>query len=285
MIPGSARRLLLTYLHHRMKRILFSVIFTLLLQSLFSQTGEWDTYLARYEKGPGSTLVNMSLKKTAPDTQYPFLFAAGVQFRNCTAEGLPAPLAFNSLNKISDSVVTLLNRLGKPVLSGTFTYQCERKDYFYVTDTSGLREAVANLLARQFPGYTPAFLVKEDRPWDAYLRFLYPNEETREYMGNQKVVMQLQKAGDKLDQPRPVEHWLYFKTEAGRECFIYTAVSKKFKVESKETITTHPFPYKVRVSRTDRVDLGSVNALTRWLKEEAKKCEGEYDGWETVVIK
>ncbi|MBI3139294.1 MAG: DUF695 domain-containing protein [Sphingobacteriales bacterium] len=268
-----------------MKRILFFFVLTLFIQSLFAQSGEWDTYIARYEKGPGSTLVNMSLKNNAPDTQYPYLFAAGVQFKNCTAEGLPAPLAFNSLTKISDSVVALLARLNKPVLAGTFTYQCERKDYFYVTDTTGLREAVAKLLARQFPGYTPAFLVKEDRPWDAYLRFLYPNETTREYMSNQKVVMQLQKAGDKLDQPRPVEHWLYFKTETDRECFIYTAVSKKFKVESKETITTHSFPYKVRVSRTDRVDLRSINTLTGWLKEEAGKCKGEYDGWETVVIK
>lgn len=268
-----------------MKRILFSVIFTLLIQSLFSQSGEWDTYLARYEKGPGSTLVNMSLVKTAPDQQYPYLFAAGVQFRNCTAEGLPAPLAFNTLNKISDSVVALLNRSGKPVLAGTFTYQCERKDYFYVTDTTGLREAVTGLLARQFPGYRPAFLVKEDRSWDAYLRFLYPNEETREYMSNQKVVMQLQKAGDKLDQPRLVDHWLYFKTETDRECFVYTAVSKKFKIELKEIVAGQALPYKLHISRTDRADLRSINTLTNWLKEEAKKCKGEYDGWETVVIK
>jgi len=103
------------------------------------QNGEWDTYLARYEKGPGSTLVNMALKKTAPDSSRPFLFAAGVKFKNCTQEGLPAATAFISLNRISDSIVALMGRHPGQILAGTFSYQCERKDYFYVNDTTDMK--------------------------------------------------------------------------------------------------------------------------------------------------
>lgn len=245
----------------------------------------WETYLASYENGPGSTLVNMDLKKIAPDNSKTFLFAAGVQFKNCTKEGLPAPLAFTTLNKISDSIVALINKIKINTLAGTFTYQCERKDYFYVTDTFGLKQEVTNLITKRFPGYTPAFLIKEDMSWNAYLSFLYPNEETIEYISNQKVVMRLQKAGDKLDTPRQVDHWLYFKSEADRECFVYHAVSKKFRIEAKEKGGNASFPFTVHISRTDRVDLASINQLTLSLKEEAKKCKGDYDGWETVLVK
>lgn len=269
-----------------MKITVLFLSFFLCQYNLSAQDGSyWETYLANYEKGPGSTLVNMDLKKIAPDNSKAFLFAAGVKFKNCSNEGLPAPLAFATLNKISDSIVTLVNRLKRNTLAGTFAYQCERKDYFYVTDTIGLKQEVINLINKRFPGYTPAFLIKQDMGWNAYLNFLYPNEETIEYISNQKVIMRLQKAGDKLDTPRQVDHWLYFKTESDRECFVYYAVSKKFRIEAKEKGGNVSFPFTVHISRTDRIDLASINQLTLSLKEEAKKCKGDYDGWETVVVK
>ena len=91
-------------------KILFQFLFFTACSSGMAQTGDWATYLARYEKGPGSTLVNMTLKKQAPDSSLPYLFAAGVKFKNCTPDGLPAATAFISLNRISDSIVALTGR-------------------------------------------------------------------------------------------------------------------------------------------------------------------------------
>lgn len=274
------------YLHAAMKLTTLLFSFSFCLYNLSAQDdSHWEAYLAQYEKGPGSTLVNMDLKKVAPDYSKTFLFAAGVQFKNCGKEGLPAPLAFATLNKISDSIVALVGRLKKNTLAGTFTYQCERKDYFYVADTFGLKQEVTNFITKRFPGYTPAFLIKEDVSWNAYLSFLYPNEETIEYINNQKVLMQLQKAGDKLETPRQVDHWLYFKTEADRECFMYFAVNTKFRVEAKEKRENALLPFTLQISRTDKVDVASITQLTLSLRKEAKKCKGDYDGWETVLLK
>jgi hypothetical protein len=267
-----------------MKRILLPLMLLLAVSGIWAQTGDWDTYLARYEKGPGSTMVNMGLKATVPDSTHPFLFAAGVKFRNCTNEGLPAPTSFISLTRISDSVVALMGRLSSSILTGTFSYQCERKDYFYVTDTTGLKQAVTNMLRTVFPDYTPAFLIKEDKKWDAYLHFLYPNDETREYMANQKIIMRLQKAGDKPEIPRTIDHFLLFKSSADRDCFIYKAISQHFKIVSTENGLT-PSDFKLHISRTDNLDLAAVNKLTLWLKNEAKKCKGNYDGWETAITR
>jgi hypothetical protein len=267
-----------------MKKIIFPVFFLLAFAGIHAQTGDWDTYLARYEKGPGSTMVNMGLKAKAPDSTCPYLFAAGVKFRNCTNDGLPAPTSFISLNRISDSIVSLMGRRSKSILTGTFSYQCERKDYFYVSDTTGLKQAVTTLLNKEFPDYTPAFLIKEDKKWDAYLHFLYPNEETLEYMANQQIVMRLQKAGDKPELPRPVDHFLFFNTAADRDCFIYKAISQHYKIVSKDN-EQNPVVFKLHILRTDKVELAAINKQTLWLKNEARKCRGNYEGWETAIAK
>ncbi len=250
-----------------------------------AQNGEWDTYLAMYEKGPGSTLVNMSLKQVAPDSTRPFLFAAGVKFKNCTRKGLPAATAFITLNRISDSIVSLIGKQAGTILAGTFAYQCERKDYFYVKDTNGLKMAVIKLLNDHFTGYTPAFLIKEDKGWDAYLHFLYPNEVTRLYMSNQRIIMRLEKAGDNMSIPRPVDHMLNFKTAKDRECFIYKAISQHYRIISKDSTDRKDLPYSLIISREDKADLTTINKITSWMKTEATRCKGEYESWETVIRK
>lgn len=262
--------------------ILSSIILT---TSLVAQEGNWDVYLAEYEKGPGSTVLNMDLKKIAPDKTLPFLFSAGVKFAGCVPNGLPTSSELNNLYRVSDSVVAIVNRHGKNILAGTFTYQCERRDYFYVPDTIGLRQQVITLIAKSFPGYSPAFNIKPDKEWQAYLDFLYPNEITMEYMKNQKVLEQLEKAGDKLDKARLVDHWIYFKTDNDRNCFIQYAVQQKFKIETKEKIDDPNYPLKLHISRVDQVDVASISKITLELEKEAKKCNGDYDGWETFVVK
>ncbi len=268
-----------------MKKVVFPVLWMLVFTTGMAQTGDWDTYLARYEKGPGSTLVNMALKLKAPDSTFPFLFAAGVKFKNCSADGLPAPTAFITLDKISDSIVALIGRQSKFILTGTFSYQCERKDYFYVKDTIGLKTAVTRMIETCFPGYVPAFLVKEDRSWDAYLHFLYPNEEIQTFMYNQQMVMRLEKSGDKTELPRPVDHFLHFRTEKDRDCFIYKAIGQKFSIVSKDSINHQTTPFSLQITRTHKADLTTINEITVWVKNEVQKCKGVYDGWETTTRK
>lgn len=268
-----------------MKKLLPFLFLFAITCSLHAQPDEWDTYIARHEKGPGSTLVNMSLKRTGPDSLRGWLFAAGVKFKNCTKEGLPAPDAFLSLTRISDSVIAVMERTCRPVLAGTFTYQCERKDYFYVPDTSGLQQAVDTMLHQQFPGYTPVYIIRRDPKWEAYLNFLYPNEETLDFIRNQKTVMRLLKAGDINNTPRPVDHFLRFKTEKDREGFIYAAIGRKYTIVSKNTDSLHTYPYRLHILRTDPITLSVINKITRDLKNEAIRFKGIYEAWETIIMR
>jgi len=105
-------------------------------------------------------------------------------------------------------------------------------------------------------------------------------------MSNEKVLVQLMEAGDKLEKPRQVDHWLYFVTDADRKHFIQYAQAEKFKIEGiAEVKDEHRLPFQLHISRVDYVDAARINQITLKLRRKATSLKGDYDGWETVVIK
>jgi hypothetical protein len=264
--------------------ILFFLELTL-ANAVFAQDEQWDVYLSKHEKGVGSTLVNMGLNKIAPVKNFSFVLITGVQFSDCTGDGMPSKKEFDNLYAISDTIKAVVARKPLQIPVGSFTYQCERLDYYYLNDTTGIRAWLLQAYQTQFPNYRPYISIKADKNWDAYLKFLYPNEETQEYMRNEKVVTQLYNAGDNLQKERPVTHFLYFSTEKDRKCFIQYAHSKGFAIVAKEKADTIIQPYKLQIARADRVPLAYITKLTRELHKQANQCRGRYDGWETIVIK
>lgn len=269
-----------------MLRIFLFVLLLLSFTSLLAQQENWDTYMAQYENKPASIALNLSLKSTAPVKTLPFLLTTGVSFRNCDSIGMPYKREFNNLYRIADSVQATVNSLVNNKLVGSFTYLCQRFDYFYVNDTTGLRQKLNALYQTKFNQYIPYINIKEEHSWTTYLKFLYPNEATMEFMQNQKLVTALQKGGDKLIKARPIDHWFYFKTELDRTCFTAYAIKQQYKIIAKEkNAKLVKAPLKLHISRNDKVDAISISKITLELKKQAKLCNGEYDGWETVVVK
>jgi hypothetical protein len=127
--------------------------------------------------------------------------------------------------------------------------------------------------------------IREDTGWAAYLEFLYPNEETLEYMNNMKVVMKLQEAGDKLIKPREVDHWAYFANLKDRQDFAIYVTDKGFKIKETSLTGKGDLRYSLNFSRVDKVHIASISTITLDLRRKAKVNNGNYDGWETLVIK
>jgi uncharacterized protein (TIGR01619 family) len=257
----------------------------LLPVALSAQEPQWETYMGQYEKGPGSTILDMSIRNTAPVKDFPFLLVTGVTFEKCTADGLPEKEAFPQLYKVSDAVKLCMDKSLVNIFAGTFTYQCERLDYYYIKDTTGIREKLNKLYADSVPGAKFYTNIKVDKIWQAYLDFLYPNALSLEFMLNEKLLQKLQQAGDQLDKERPVNHLIYFTTEADEQCFIPYMLKQHFKIVSKEKTDDSKRLFKLQITRTDKVDLSTISAITIDMKRMAMKCNGEYDGWETAVVK
>lgn len=251
----------------------------------FAQEDNWDVYMAQYEKGAGSTIINMSLKEKAPFTDLPFLLQINVTLNKCNKDGLPGENEFELLYELSDTMKAVTDVATANKAAGTFSYQCERTDYYYISDTTTIRQLLTDAFEKYYPQYKFSIKLKQDRDWQAYFNFLYPNEVTFEYMQNEKVIVGLQQAGDNLQKPRQVDHWLYFKTEPEREQFIAFATKGKFKIENKQFIKDTPLQYQLHISREDRVDPDSISNITIELRKKARQLNGDYDGWETFVVK
>ncbi|MEP7254396.1 MAG: DUF695 domain-containing protein [Ferruginibacter sp.] len=279
----AARRQAKHSIMKKQSTILFGLLFQALLS--FSQEENWDVYMAQYDKGVGSTLINMSLKEYAPIKEFPFLLTTGVKLIKCSDDGLPTKDEFEVLYQISDKMKSVIDSKLKNKSSGTFSYQCERIDYYYLNDTIGIRKLLESAYQTDFPNYKYSINIKNDKNWEAYFSFLYPNDEAYEYMSNQKVILNLTKEGDNLSKPRQVDHWLYFKTEADRNKFITYALKEKFKVKNKKNLNDSKLKYQLQISRVDKVDIDSISKITIDLRKKAKELNGEYDGWETFVIK
>jgi hypothetical protein len=267
------------------RTIPFLLLFFISLSSFSQSEGNWDVYMARYEKGPGSTVLDMALKNEAPNKSYPFLLKTGVKYKQCTSDGMPTEDEFPNLYAISDSAHFIIDDLVESKMAGSFTYQCERMDYYYVSDTTGLRKKLVAMYKKRFPSYTYTVSMKLDRKWEAYTTFLYPNEETMQFMQNLKVVTKLQDAGDKLDQPRLVDYLLYFPTDKDRKAFIEFAEKNNFKVEATDSMKEARLQYQLHLTRVDKVDVNSITAVTYQLVKDVARYNGEFDGWESIVVK
>lgn len=243
---------------------------------IYAQQANFDGYRAQYDQGPGNTVFDKGLKQTAPVSGYPFVLITGVKFKNCD-NGVPTENEQANLYQISDSVYANITTKVKNIMAGTFTYQCERLEYYYLADTTHIRDLLTTLYKKYFSSYEHYINIKPDKDWDAYLKFLYPNEETMAYMQNEKLFMTLDKQGNNSLKERRVDHWISFPTEKDLDCFIPYATRQRFTIEEKAL--------KLHIFRSDKVDPASINKLTTELRKEAKQCNGIYDGWETTVVK
>lgn len=262
---------------------LFLLNFLLFANYSNAQSGNWESYIGEWEKGPGSVTFRMDLYKTSPQPPFPYLVATGLDYLPCREDGLPEKEAFEKLYRVADSVEALMNRTVQNVFAGTFTYQCERLGYFYVADTIGIRSKLRQLYRMEFNSEYFHINIKEDEKWDTYRKFLYPNEITMEYIQNEKVTSKLLEAGDDLSKSRLVDHWLYFKTETDRDRFEEAIKKEGYKTDQSSPAKDKRYP--IRISRKDMVDVASISQQTLALKKMASKYRGEYDGWETFAKK
>ncbi len=268
-----------------MKRfvILQTLLCTLFFCSVRGQNEHWDTYVAKFGGRPGSVLIDMGLMETAPDTRYPYLVITGPRAQKCDKNGIPDKEEINQLEEILGATSTFLMGVTPHVLAGTFTYNCERLNYYYVKDTSAIRSAIRRLYNRTYKDYQFAINIKPDPEWKIYRTFLYPDDATLNWMDNEKIISGMAKNGDSLTKPREINFDLYFYSDSARSSFEEFAVTAGYKIKQRTTSNNKPVLYALVVTKTSAIKLEELNKMTAELKAEATKRHGYFSGWEGGV--
>jgi hypothetical protein len=264
------------------------------LQSLFiiaasctaatAQQENWDTYMARYGSKPGSVLVDMALAAKAPDKLLPFLVVVGPKARECrNPQGLPDTSEINTLENILNVTGSFLSGATAKKLAGTFTYNCERLNYYYVRDTTAVRSAITRIYANHYPLYNYTLKIKHDPLWVTYRTFLYPDSAATEWMATDKALLTLLQAGDNLTLPRPITHNLLFTSDTGRASFAEYASQHRYTITSTKNANTTSLPYEIKVTRFEKPVMDSLMSMKSELTLAAKKYRGYYEGWNATL--
>jgi hypothetical protein len=241
--------------------------------------------MAKFGNKPGSVLVDMSLIEKAPDKNLPFLIITGPRGQNCNKQGIPSKEEIDKLEEILSATDDFLTGVTAKTLAGTFTYNCERLNYYYVKDTLAVRSAITRLYNRSYKNYDYVLKIKHDPEWSSYRTFLYPDEETRNWMENEKIIAGMLERGDSLKNPRELRFDLYFKTDTARNAFEKFANGKGYTTDTISTARNKVVPYEIILSRTSDVQLNTINTLTYELRKEAEKHGGFYNGWQIKKTK
>ena len=127
--------------------------------------------------------------------------------------------------------------------------------------------------------------IKPDSKWQRYFEDLYPDEWELQQIGNQNLLWQLAEEGNLEHVPRDIDHWLYFSTNASRKEAKARAIKQGFVVRSESTDSESDFPHGLQLCRSDKTDPQTIDEVVFSLFSLCHELGGNYDGWETEVIR
>ena len=247
----------------------------------------WDFFMCRIEGAPASIRTNLALIEVAPLEGLSQRLQFYIKMQNPRPDGLSSNEEYPILCDIEDAIGEKAEATGA-VSAGVVKSEGFLELWFYTQNAEALAKTCEEAL-QAFEGYQSGYNIAEDPEWEDYFGFLYPDEFSYQTMQNRKVLMQLEKNGDKMEVPREIDHFFYFKEAAQQQAFAKEAEAKGFKVrfnndefvedrkaEGKE------YPYMVEATREDSPL--AIDDIVWDLLELASPFEGEYDGWGCVNV-
>ena len=242
----------------------------------------WDFFMCRIEGAPASIRTNLALIEVAPLEGLSQRLQFYIKMQNPRPDGLSSNEEYPILCDIEDAIGEKAGATGA-VLAGVVRSEGFLELWFYTQNAEALAKTCEEAL-QAFEGYQSGYNIAEDPEWEDYFDFLYPDEFSYQTMQNRKVLMQLEKNGDKMEVPREIDHFFYFKEAAQQQAFAKEAEAKGFKVRfnddefvEERKAEGKEYPYMVEATREDSpLDIDDIV----WdLLELASPFKGNYDGW------
>ena len=242
----------------------------------------WDFFMCRIEGAPASIRTNLALIEVAPLEGLSQRLQFYIKMQNPRPDGLSSNEEYPILCDIEDAIGEKARATGA-VLAGVVKSEGFLELWFYTQNAEALAKTCEDAL-QTFEGYQSGYNIAEDPEWEDYFGFLYPDEFSYQTMQNRKVLMQLEKNGDKMEVPREIDHFIYFKEAAQQQAFAKEAEAKGFKVRFNDDEFVEDrkaegkeYPYMVEATREDSPL--AIDDIVWDLLELASPFEGNYDGW------
>lgn len=244
----------------------------------------WELYMKTIDGHIASVLVNAGISVELPSEDKFYMGFIKVTMKAPNDKGLISEDEEAQLSFIEDRIEMESLRyrvgsyVGKIVSNGAMTF------IYYLKHTFDWPDAVKAAM-NEFPDYEYEFGSKMDTDWEIYNKLLFPTPIEWQIIQNHKVCDNLKASGDSLHLPRAIEHKAYFETLEQRNSFVDRIESEAFKVKELMEPSEHTPMLGISFYRQDKPFYYDIDTLTLHLIDLAYQSEGQYDGWETSIVK
>ena len=241
---------------------------------------DWNVYFSRIGDAPAALRINLALIEVAPLAEYPQHVRVSMKLEQTNEHGFPTPEESEAVYDIEDQIDRLAGNDNVP--AGIVTTNGAANWHFYSRNAEAFAQACRTLLTQN--DRVCDITISEDAEWSFYQEFLYPDRYELQAIRNEQVLRRFRQDGDRLEQPRPIDHWLFFHTEADLNAAAakvgtlgYT-VSDSGRIEHEED---HP-SYRLQLSKN--APLTDIDNDTWELIDIAYENNGDYDGWGSILV-
>lgn len=244
----------------------------------------WELYMKQIDGNIASVLVNAGISAELPSEDKYFMGFIKLAMKNPNDKGLISQEEEASLSFIEDKIemeslrYRIGNYVGKIVSNGEMTFIYYLKHDFEWAD-------MVQSAMKEFSDYNYEYGSKMDPEWEIYNKLLFPTSIEWQIIQNHKVCDNLKAKGDSLHLTRAIEHKAYFETAKQRGSFVERIESESFKVKEFIEPNENTPMLGLCFYRQDKPFYYDIDTLTLHLIDLANQCEGQYDGWETSVVK
>ena len=208
--------------------------------------------------------------------------------RTKTEDGLPTDEDSAALDEFDEEMVDTITAACHGLFVGNMSCQNRRYWFFYGKKTDGVDLAARRVVAglKVIPPFAqPEQRVKQDPKWEVY-ESLMPTADQQRFALDMQVIHQLAEGGDNLETPRDITHFAFFPSAKEREEFKAWCPANGFEVveevgEDDDEDETFGMTFKHHGPATP----DEVSERTMLAQEGAEECGGQYDGWETALMK
>ena len=247
----------------------------------------WAVYIGRVEDKPAVFRINLGVGEIDfPIEGYTQCVRLNLVLKAPDEHGFTTDEERERLYNIEDIIMPSLKETD--FLAGVVTYQ-GNTTWFYYTQEAPLLAVNIEKAFTNITDYEPEIRIVDDPNWEIYSDYLYPNIYEHQSIKNSAVRRHCEESGDHTDQERPIEHWLYFDTEKDMNSALNKVIALGYKVEDsgrvepEEGDTSQEAYYHLILSKVNTID--DINGDTWDLIDVALDTNGQYDGWETVLVK
>jgi hypothetical protein len=244
----------------------------------------WENYMKPVDGRPSAVAFNAEAADALPNDTLGFVGFIKLRLRSATEEGFVAESEADMVKEIEDrlEMEALRYRVGKYI--GRIVTGGEVHFIYYLKYDFEWPDVAAVTMAA-FPDYTYEYGSRPDPEWEVYRKLLFPTDREWQLIQNHHTCDRLKAAGDNLRIRRAIEHRAFFAKHEGRERFVEHISAEGFKVQADDSPEEVSPPFGIRFYRMDAPYYYDIDAVTLQIIAWAEAFEGQYDGWETSLVK